>query len=53
MKKRSIDRERAIITDDQMAEIPQRGEDPLHDLTSLVAPKNAAILGWCPPPIQA
>jgi hypothetical protein len=28
MKKRSINRERAITTDDQMAKIPQSGEGP-------------------------
>src|SRR6516162_6259604 len=53
MEKCSIDRERAIVTDHQMAEIPQPGEGPLHDPTPLVAPKNATILWWCPAPIQA
>ena len=53
MEKRSIDRERAVVTDDQMAEIPQPGESPLDYPTPFVAPKNAAILWWCPAAVQA
>jgi hypothetical protein len=53
MEKRSIDRERAVVADDQMAEIPQPGEGPLDDPTPFVAPKNAAILWWCPAAVQA
>ncbi len=53
MEKRSVDRERAVVTDDQMSEIPQPGESPLDYPTPFVAPKNAAILWWCPPAVQA
>jgi hypothetical protein len=53
MEKRSIDRERAVVTDDQVAEIPQPGESPLDYPTPFVAPKNAAILWWCPAAVQA
>jgi hypothetical protein len=48
MEKRSIDRERAVVTDDQMAEVPQPGEGPFDYLAPFVAPKNAAILWRCP-----
>ena len=53
MEKRSIDRERAVVTDDQMAEVPQPGEGPLDYPTPFVAPKNAAILWWRPAAVQA
>jgi hypothetical protein len=53
MEKRSIDRERAVVTNDQMAEIPQPGESPLDDPTPFVAPKNAAILWRRPAAVSA
>jgi hypothetical protein len=53
MEKRSIDHERAVVADDQMAEIPQPCEPPFDYPTPFVAPKNAAILWWCSPAVQA
>jgi hypothetical protein len=48
MEKRSIDRERAVVRDDQMAEVPQPGEGPFDYPAPFVAPKNAATLWRCP-----
>src|SRR5690349_13621785 len=53
MERRSIDHERAVVADDQMAEIPQPCERPFDYPTPFVAPKNAAILWWCSPAVQA
>src|SRR5690349_11721165 len=53
MEKASIDRERAVVTDHQMAEVPQPGEGPLDYPTPFVAPKHAAVLWWCPTAVQA
>lgn len=44
MEKRLADRERAIVANDQVAEVPQPGKRPLHDPTPLVAQKHPAIL---------